>query len=381
VNRVPARTAKVARIQRVCGLRVAVFWQSWQAKGVSVPKLKNDRLLKACRREAVDRAPIWLMRQAGRYMPEYRALRAKHTILEMIKAPDLATEVTLQPIDAFGMDAAIIFADILPLLEAMDLDLEFIPGTGPVIHNPIRHTDDIKRLVPADPEEKLSFTLEAIRQTTQALDGRVPLIGFSGAPFTLACYAINGGGSKDWLIPKQFMYEQPEAFAALMDQLTEAVAAYMVAQVKAGAPVVQLFDSWAGILSPKDYRRWVLPSATKILAAVKEADPKALTIHFATGSAGILHLVKEAGSDVVGVDWRVDIKQAWDGIGHDVAVQGNMDPAILLAPKEDVCSTAREIVDSVGGRPGYIFNLGHGIHKQTDPENVRALVNAVQQTS
>lgn len=339
----------------------------------------NERLLKACRREPVDCTPIWLMRQAGRYMAEYRRVREKYTILEIIKTPELAAEVTLQPIRAFDLDAAIIFADILPPLEAMGLSLEFIRGEGPVIHNPLRIAADITALSVPDPRESLGFTLEAIRLARRELDGRIPLIGFSGAPFTLASYAIEGGATRNFVLTKSLMYNQPEAWHELLDKLAGMVGEYLKAQAEAGAQVLQLFDSWAGALSPADYRRYVLPYSLRTVQTAQTAGVP--LIHFSTGTSGMLEVVKEAGGDVIGVDWRVSLDDAWRRLGDEVAIQGNLDPVALFAPIPELEQQVADILAQVDGRPGYIFNLGHGILPQTPVENVAALVDIVHELS
>ena len=339
----------------------------------------NDRLLKACRREPVDCTPVWLMRQAGRYMAEYRQLREKYTILESIKTPELAVEVTLQPIKAFDLDAAIIFADILPPLEAMGLSLEFVRGEGPVIHNPLRRPADIAALRVPDPRESLSFTLEAIRLARRELEGRLPLIGFSGAPFTLASYAIEGEGSRHFTLTKSLMYGEPRAWHSLMDKLADLVGDYLKAQAEAGAQVLQLFDSWAGALSPDDYRRFVLPYSQRAIETAQSAGVP--VIHFSTETAGMLELIKEAGGDVIGVDWRVDLATAWRRLGDDVAIQGNLDPVALFAPLPELRRQVSGLLAQVGGRPGHIFNLGHGILPQTPVEHVAALAEMVHELS
>ena len=337
-----------------------------------------DRFLRACRREPVDATPIWLMRQAGRYMPEYRALRERYSILELIKTPDLATVVTLQPIIAFNLDAAIIFADILTLLESIGLELEFVKGDGPVIHNPIRTRADVEALTVRPSEEMLGFTLQAIRQVNHELAGKVPLIGFSGAPFTLASYAIEGGGSRNYIMAKSLMYEQPQVWHNLMEKLAAAVGDYLRAQAAAGAQVLQLFDSWIGALSPADYQEYVLPhSGRAIEIATSERDVP--LIHFGTGTAGLLPLLKAAGGDVIGVDWRIDLAAAWNQLGDNVAVQGNLDPVILFAPVSEIKKQAARVLDSVTGKPGHIFNLGHGILQHTPVEHVAALVDFVHE--
>ena len=338
-----------------------------------------DRFLRACHRQPVDTTPIWLMRQAGRYMAEYRALRERYTILEIIKTPDLATEVTLQPLKAFDLDAGIIFADILPILAGLGLELTFAKGEGPIIHNPLRTAADFAKLPTVLPptEEFLGFTLQAIKQVQQELAGRVPLIGFSGAPFTLASYAIEGGSSRDYLRAKGLMYHEPQLWQQLMTALTTLVADYLIAQANAGAQALQLFDSWIGALSPTDYRHYVLPYSQRVIQLVKQAVDVPL-IHFGTGTAGILPLLKEVGGDVIGVDWRIDLDVAWEMLGHEVVIQGNLDPVLLAtAPIAEIKRQAALILEQAQGRPGHIFNLGHGILQYTPPENVAALVDFV----
>jgi len=336
----------------------------------------SDRFLKACRSEPVDRIPIWLMRQAGRYMPEYRAIREKNGLLDMIRDPAMAAEVTLQPVRAFGVDAAIIFSDILPILEGFGLHLKFISGRGPVIENPLTPAL-VKSLPETASLDATSFTLEAIKLVRRELDGKTPLIGFCGAPFTLACYAIEGGSSREYDKARHFMYDESRAWHALMERLARAAADYMVNQVHAGAQAVQLFDSWAGLLGPDDYREFVLPYSRYVFDVLKMKFPDLPAIHFATGSSGILNELREAGGTVIGIDWRIDILEAWNRLGSGVAVQGNLDPMLLLSNKLILSARARGILDKVGSRHGFIFNLGHGVLKQTDPENVRYLVDLV----
>lgn len=339
-----------------------------------------DRFLRACRREPVDATPVWLMRQAGRYMAEYRALRQKYSILELIKTPDLAAEVTMQPINAFNLDAAIIFADILPVLEGMGLNLEFIKGDGPVIHDPIRTVSDIETLSTPPPEEALNFTLEAIKLVKKELNGKVPLIGFSGAPFTLASYAIEGGSSRNYISTKSLMYAQPEIWHRLMEKLSTVIGNYLRAQAAAGADALQLFDSWVGALSPADYREYVMPHSKRVIEIAKTG-PNVPLIHFGTGTAGLLTLIKETGGDVIGVDWRIDLGQASQQLGRDVAIQGNLDPLVLFAPIPELQKQVARVLDAVKDRPGHIFNLGHGILKQTPVEHVAALVDFVHKYS
>ncbi|HET9980942.1 MAG TPA: uroporphyrinogen decarboxylase, partial [Ktedonobacterales bacterium] len=314
----------------------------------------ESRFLRACRREPTDKTPIWLMRQAGRYMPEYRRLRERHTLLEMIKTPELACEVTLQPIEAFDLDAAIIFADILPPLEGMGLRLRYAEGEGPVIDNPVRTAEDIARLRTPAPEEALPFTFEAIRLARAQLDARnIPLIGFSGAPFTLAAYAIEGGSSRNYAQVKGLMMRDPVAWDALMIKLSEVVGAYLLAQARAGAQALQLFDSWAGQLSPDDYRQYALPYTQRAITIARYGNiPNVPIIHFATETGAYVEQMRDTGADVVSVDWRVDLGAAWQRIGDQTAIQGNLDPVALLAPWEAVEQRAHAVLDQAGGRPG-----------------------------
>ena len=347
------------------------------ATGEPTPS-SESRLLRACRREATDVTPIWLMRQAGRYMPEYRRLRERHALLEMIKTPELACEVTLQPIAAFDLDAAIIFADILPPLEDMGLQLRFAEGEGPVIDNPVRTVADIQRLRVTPPEEALPFTLDAIRLAREQLAVRnIPLIGFSGAPFTLAAYAIEGGGSRNFTHAKGLMMSNPAAWDALMTKLSEVVGAYLLAQARAGAQALQLFDSWAGQLAPADYRQFALPYTQRAITIARQSGVP--IIHFATETSGYLEAMRETGADVISVDWRLDLDAAWRRLGDDVAVQGNLDPVALLAPWDALRQRAQSVLEQAGGRAGHIFNLGHGILPSTPTENVKRLVDFVHQ--
>ena len=338
--------------------------------------VEASRFLKACRRQPADATPIWLMRQAGRYMVEYRTLREQYSILEIIKTPELACEVTLQPMKAFDLDAAIIFADILPPLEGMGLELDFIKGEGPVIYNPIRTAADIERLRVLPPEETLGFTLEAIRLARRELDARgIPLIGFSGAPFTLASYAIEGGSSRNRIEVKRLMMNQPELWHTLMSKLSEVAGHYLLAQAQAGAHALQLFDSWVGEISPYDYEHFVLPYSRRAIEIAGAAGVP--IIHFGTNTSGMLPLIQAAGGDVIGVDWRIDLAQAWQILGDNVSIQGNLDPVALFADWDALQARARHILDSVQGKAGHIFNLGHGILPGTPVDNVRRLVDFV----
>jgi uroporphyrinogen decarboxylase len=333
--------------------------------------------MRACRREPVPYTPVWLMRQAGRYMREYREVRARTSFLELCKTPELAAEVTVTAAERLNVDAAIIFADILLIVEPMGIDLEFAKGEGPTIHNPIRTRDDLERLREVESIEPLDYVLEAIRQTRRALKPDLPLIGFSGAPFTLASYIVEGGASRNYVYTKRLMYTDKGAWDAMMSLISRALVRYLNAQILAGAQAVQLFDSWVGCLSVDDYRDYVLPHTRSIIQNITPGTP---VIHFGTGTAHLLELMKEAGGDVIGLDWRVDLKAAWQRLG-DVAVMGNFDPVALFSEQDFVRAQARLIMERAGGRPGHIFNLGHGILPETPVENVIALVDAVHELS
>lgn len=340
---------------------------------------KNTQFLKACRMEKTDYTPIWLMRQAGRYLKEYREIRSKVDFLTMCKTPDLVAEVTLQPINRIGVDAAIIFADILLPLEKMGIKLEFAKNNGPVIHNPVRTSKDIDALRNINTEEELPFLPEAIRMVKKELNGRVPLIGFSGAPFTLASYMIEGGHSRNYLIAKQMMYNEPEMWHRLLDKISDVIIDYLRAQIKAGAEAVQLFDSWVGCLSTGDYCQYVLPHSKKVLDSIKgEGVP---LIHFGTNTATLLSSMREAGGDVIGLDWRINLDEGWEKVGFDRAVQGNIDPIILFSNPVEIEKKVKDILKRAGGRPGHIFNLGHGILPETPVDNVIAFVDMVHNLS
>ena len=337
----------------------------------------NPAFLQACRGETPAHTPVWLMRQAGRYMAEYRALRAKHSILEMIKDPEKATTVTLQPVNAFPVDAAIIFADILTLLEPMGLNLEFISGKGPVFHNPIRDPADIRALKAIDAGRELNFTLDAIRLSREKLANRIPLIGFSGAPYTLACYAIEGAGSKDFDNVRAWMFAHPQAWADLMDRLTDAVTDYLLAQIHAGAQAVQLFDSWAGSLSLADYRRFAAPWSRRIFDTLAREAPDVPRIHFSANGGHLLEEISTFPISVLGLDWRVDAAAAVSKYGNTLAYQGNLDPARLLASDEAVREGVAAVKAAFSGAQAHIFNLGHGVVKTTPPERVKLLIDQV----
>jgi uroporphyrinogen decarboxylase len=340
--------------------------------------LHNSTFMRACRREPVPYTPIWLMRQAGRYMPEYREVRAHTGFLELCKTPSLAAEVTVQAATRLGVDAAIIFADILLIVEPMGIALEFAKGEGPTIHNPVRGPEDVKRLREVEDVGSLSYVFEAIAQTRSALPSDLPLIGFSGAPFTLASYIIEGGGSKNYVHTKSLMYQDAGAWHALMSLISRALVKYLNAQIAAGAQAVQLFDSWVGCLSPDDYRDYVLPHTRSVIQNITPGTP---VLHFGTGTASLLELMREAGGDVIGIDWRVGLDEAWQRLGHDVGVMGNLDPVALFAGRDHIRAEARKILDQAERRPGHIFNLGHGILPETPVENVIALVDVVHELS
>ncbi|GAB4275265.1 MAG: uroporphyrinogen decarboxylase [Coriobacteriia bacterium] len=339
----------------------------------------NDLFLRACRREPVERTPIWMMRQAGRYLAEYRAIRERHSFLEMCKTPEIAAEVTIQPVDLVGVDAAILFADILLPLEGMGLGLDFVSGKGPVIHGAIRSAADVERLTVADPIETTGYVMDAIRILRDELRDKVPLIGFSGAPFTLASYMIEGGSTRDFALTKAFMLSEPAAWERLMTVTTETLALYLEAQIEAGAQAVQVFDSWVGNVAPDDYAARVRPFSAELIARVSGKGVP--VIHFANNAGSMLDLVVEAGGDVVGVDWRVPMRKALEVIPPDKGVQGNIDPMALFAPEDVIERKVVDILEAVGTRPGHIFNLGHGIHKTTDPDKARALVRLVHEHS
>lgn len=331
--------------------------------------------LRAARCEPTERTPIWLMRQAGRYLPEYRAIREKTTFLELCKNPRLCAEVMISTVNRLQVDAAIIFADLLPILEPMGLDLEFASGEGPIIHNPVRSASDVDRVLELDDVHRLDFVFETVRLTRAGLPDSIPVLGFAGAPFTLASYVIEGGASRNYLHTKSLMYRDPPAWDALLGKLSRAVARYLNAQIAAGAECVQLFDSWVGCLSPHDYQRFVLPHMHALIAGIS---PQVPLIHFGAGNPALLPLLAQAGGSVLGLDWRVDLADGWRAVGHDRAVQGNLDPLVLLAEPAEIRRQAREILRQAHGRPGHIFNLGHGVLPQTPVENVLALIDEVK---
>ena len=339
--------------------------------------MENSRFLKACRREQVDCTPIWFMRQAGRYMSVFRKVREKHSLLTVCKTPELATEVTLQPVARFDLDAAIIFADILLPIEPMGLHLDFVKGEGPTIFNPLQNKKDVEALKPVDPESDLRFVMDAIRMVRPSL--KIPLIGFAGAPFTLASYMIEGGHSRNYIKTKLMMYGAPDVWNLLMTKLTTVLQDYLYAQAAAGADVLQVFDSWIGALSVTDYRRFVLPYMKTLFLGLKKCAVP--VIHFGTGTATLLKMQREAGGDVIGLDWRIPINEGWNLVGHDIAVQGNLDPVLLFAPQIEIEKQVDEILMLAENRPGHIFNLGHGILPETPEENVEAVIEWVHKKS
>lgn len=334
--------------------------------------------LLACRRQPTSFTPIWIMRQAGRYLPEYRAVRERFSFLELCKTPEAAAEVTVQPIDLIGTDAAILFADILLILEPLGLGLRFSPGDGPSLERPIRSPEDVAKMPRPDVRDSLSYVFETVKQVRSALAGRVPLIGFAGAPFTLASYAIEGGGSRNYLATKQFLLSEPDAWNALMGRLVDATVDYLQGQVDAGAQALQIFDSWVGHLGPDDYREAVLPHMKSLFSRLPDTVP---VIHFGTGTSGLLELMAEAGGDVIGLDWRIPLSEGWRRVGEKRAVQGNLDPAILFAPFSVIREKVRALLNEAGGRPGHIANLGHGVMPNTPVDAVRCLVDTVHEFS
>lgn len=339
----------------------------------------NDRFLRACRREPVDATPVWFMRQAGRYMSAYRALRERYSLLEICRRPELATQVTLQPVDAIDVDAAILFSDLLLPLEPLGIPFDFVKGEGPVIDPPVRTVERIDGLRVFEPREALGHVLDTIRLLRRELAERVPLIGFAGAPFTLASYAIEGGPSSNYARTKALMYGEPEAWHRLADTFATVVADYLLAQIEAGVQAVQVFDSWVGALSPRDYREFALPHTRKIFDTVRAGGVP--MVHFGTGTATLLPAMREAGGDVIGLDWRMPLDEGWDLLGNDCAVQGNLDPTLLLGPVERLLRGAFDVLRRAAGRPGHVFNLGHGILPATDLERVRLLARFVHDQS
>ena len=339
---------------------------------------RADRYLKACKKERVDCTPVWIMRQAGRYLEEYRAVRAKHSFIEVCKTPELVVEITLQPVRRFELDAAIIFADILLPLEKMGIDFEFTKGDGPRINNTVRTRADVAKMRAIDPMAEMAYLMDAIRMVKRELNGKVPLIGFSGAPFTLASYITEGGGSRNYVFTKSMMYREPETWHLLMEKLTDMVIVYLNDQIKAGVQAVQVFDSWVGCLSLADYREFVLPHQKRLMAGLDKSVPH---VHFAFGASHLLPLIREAGGDVLGLDWRMDIDAAWKVLDHEPCIQGNLDPVALYGSREYIERRVAEILARVGNRNGHIFNLGHGILPTAPIDNVKYMIDLVHELS
>ncbi len=334
--------------------------------------------LRACRRLKVDSTPVWFMRQAGRYLPEYRAIREKYTLLEICQNPSLAAEVTLQPIRRFDLDAAILFSDILLPVKALGFHLDFTAGEGPHITPSIQSIEDIRKLISLPVQTNFEYIAETIRITRKEL-GEIPLIGFCGAPFTVASYLLEGGKSSNFIKTKQWMYTAPAEFKDLLERLVEVLIAYISLQIESGVQAVQIFDSWVGVLSPSDYERFIFPYSQRLIQAASAYGIP--VIHFGTGNATLIPLMKKAGGNVMGLDWRIPLDVAWGWLGSEWAVQGNLDPVALLAPREELKEKVLEILRRVQGRPGHIFNLGHGILPNTPVENVQAVVDWVHELS
>jgi uroporphyrinogen decarboxylase len=337
---------------------------------------RSSLFVKACMAEPVERIPVWIMRQAGRYLPEYRRLRERVPFLTLCKTPELAAEVTLQPLERFHMDAAILFSDILLLLEAMGVELAFDEGVGPRLGQGETGEERVRSISVPDPAEEMGYVLDAIRQTKSSLPEGCALIGFSGAPFTLATYLLEGGTSRDFYAAKSFMYQQPGAFHRLMETLTDALEPLLRAQIGAGADAIQIFDTWAILLSPEDYREFVLPHMQRLVAGLK--DQGVPTIHFSLGTSTLLDAMEQIGTDVLSLDWKIDLGAARERLGPDQAVQGNLDPFALFQPPERLEASVRKILEKGSRWPGYIFNLGHGVHPKTPVENMQTMVDVVR---
>jgi len=343
------------------------------------PQTGAVRFLDACHHRQPDATPVWFMRQAGRCLAEYRELRKRYDILTMAKTPELCAQVTLMPVKEFGVDAAVLYADIMLPLEGMGVSLEIQPDIGPIIHNPIRTMQDVNALRIIDAEEATPFVMQAIRLVSRELKGKQAVIGFSGAPFTLACYLIEGRPSRDYALAKSLMYGQPEIWHALMNKLTEVVSRYLLAQISTGVDAVQLFDSWVGSLSPSVYRQFVQPYSQRIFETIKQTGTPA--IHFGTGTASLLELMAEAGGDIISIDWRMDLDTAWERIGYDRGIQGNLDPTLLLTPWNVIEKGMQDVLQRAANRSGHIFNLGHGVLADTQPNMLRRLVDAVHEST
>jgi uroporphyrinogen decarboxylase len=342
-------------------------------------KLQNDLIIRAAKRLPTERTPIWIMRQAGRYLSEYRAVRSKHDFLTMCKTPELSSEVTIQPVDIIGVDAAIIFSDILVIPEAMGMHLEIHEGKGPVFNKPIQSKDDVDQLIDPDPSRELKYVLDAISLTKKELKGRVPVIGFAGAPWTILTYMVEGQGSKSFSKVKKMIYGNPELAHTLLEKITKATAAYLSAQIEAGANLVQIFDTWAGLLSPRDYQVFGLRYVQQLISEIKRTDEP--IIYFPKGVHYLFHELKKCGADAISVDWTLELEKVRRKIGDKVAIQGNLDPTVLYADPSFIKREARKVLESFGKGDGHIFNLGHGILPDIDPENLKVLVNYVKEES
>lgn len=342
-------------------------------------KPQNDLFLRACKRQKVDRTPVWIMRQAGRYLPEYRAVREKYDFLTMCKTPELAAEVTIQPVDIIGVDAAIIFSDILVIPEAMGMHLEMHEGRGPVFSSPIRTIEDAAKLRNIDPFDDLNYVMETIKLVKQGLNSKVPVIGFSGAPWTLLTYMVEGQGSKNFSKVKKMIYNNPELAHKLLDKISDAVAAYLNAQIESGVDAIQIFDTWAGILTPRDFLIFSLAYVTKIISQIKrDGQP---IIYFPKGVHYRTRKVGDCGADVIGLDWTMDVSKTRDKIGKKCAIQGNLDPTVLYAEKNFIRREVRKVLENYGPGEGHIFNLGHGILPDINPDNAKAMVDFVKEES
>lgn len=337
--------------------------------------------LEACHGRPTEYTPIWIMRQAGRYLEEYREVQKTADFMTVCKTPELTVEVTLQPVRILGVDAAILFSDILTPIEKMGMKVQFLKGKGPVLEPAITSMQAVEKLGVPDPEDDLGFVLESIRILRRELEGKVPLIGFCGAPFTLACYMIEGETSKDYSDAKRLMFQAPHVYSALLEKITETVSVYADAQIKAGAQAIQFFDTWAGLLSRADYQTYALPYVKRAIAYVRERHPDTPIVYYINGSATILDLMQSAGSSVIGLDWRHDLDVAWKQLGEGTVIQGNLDPCTLFLPQDELRKRVKDVLDRAAGRPGHIFNLGHGILPPTPRENAIALVQMVHEMS
>lgn len=341
-------------------------------------ELRGSRFMKTLRLEPADATPVWIMRQAGRYLPEYMSVRRTVTFMELCKRPELAAEVTLSAQQALGVDAAILFADLLPILEPMGMHLEYQQGEGPVIHNPVKTALEVDRVHEIGDVSVLGYVFDAVKLIRAQLPSNIPLIGFAGAPFTLASYIIEGSGSRNYATTKKLMYTDPVAWTELMQKLVNSLVKYLRAQIAAGCQVIQLFDSWAGCLSPHDYQTFAMPFTRAVIAGLPTGIP---VINFLTGNPALLPLCAAAGGHVIGLDWRVDFSAGWDAVGPGRGVQGNLDPIVLLGSEDHLRSEAKRILTAAARRPGHVFNLGHGVLPETDPERVKMLVRYVHDQS